>query len=83
MKILKKFTIDNKSYTEKFANILMKITCEDLNMNRNVKNLYYYTKLFSNSPFFSPFHDLEKYNKIILLIKSLFDKNVKVLNLFL
>ena len=83
MKILKKFTIDNKSYTEKFANILLKITCEDLNMNRNVKNLYYYTKLFSNSPFFSPIHDLEKYNKIILLIKSLFDKNVKVLNLFL
>ena len=73
----KKIIIDNKSYTEKFANILMKITCEDLNMNRNVKNLYYYTKLFSNSPFFSPIHDLEKYNKIILLIKSLFDKNVK------
>ena len=76
MKILKKFTIDNKSYTEKFTNILMKITCEDLNMNRNVKNLYYYTKLFSNSPF-SPIHNLEKYNKIILLIKNLFNKNVQ------
>jgi len=75
----KKIIIDNKSYTEKFANILMKITCEDLNknMNKNVKNLYYYTKLFSKSPFFSPINDLEKYNKITLLIKNLFNKNVK------
>ena len=57
----------------------MKITCEDLNknMNKNVKNLYYYTKLFSKSPFFSPINDLEKYNKITLLIKNLFNKNVK------
>ena len=75
----KKIIIDNKSYTEKFANILMKITCEELKeeKNQNVKNSHYYTKLFSKSPSFSPVNDLEKYNDIIYLIKSLFNNETK------
>ena len=75
----KKIIIDNQSYTGKFANILMKITCEELKeeKNQNVKNSYYYTQLFSKSPSFSPVNDLEKYNDIIYLIKSLFNNETK------